>query len=119
MGDMTTTGVARLTRDPEKVETKSGTSLTKCGIAWNKSKDQSAFADIVLFGDTADRFFDWMSKGYQVFISGDLDYDQWETKDGQKRSKNPILVRNFKNLTPKSENAGNAPAAKATADIPF
>ena len=39
-----------------------------------------------------------MSKGRPVLVEGHLDFQQWETQEGQKRSKHMVIVQNFQFL---------------------
>ena len=89
----------RLVKDPEYKDV-AGTGLVKFSVAVNKSykkgeewHNKTIFHnDVDLWGkyakDTANRF----NKGQEVFVIGELDEDQWEDTDGQKRKKWVIKV---------------------------
>ena len=49
------------------------------------------FVDVVVWGRQAETCSQYLSKGSQVFVEGKLQLDQWENKEGEKRSK--IKVR--------------------------
>ncbi|HUT25641.1 MAG TPA: single-stranded DNA-binding protein [Sumerlaeia bacterium] len=88
--------IGNLTRDPELTYTSSGTALAKVGLAVNRSwkdrtsgerKEDTAFVDIDVWGQTAEFCSKYLAKGRRVYVEGRLRFDQWETSDGQKRSK--------------------------------
>jgi single-strand DNA-binding protein len=47
--------------------------------------------DVVLWGRQAEVASDYLKKGRQVMVEGKLQLDQWESKEGEKRSR--IRVR--------------------------
>ena len=86
--------IGNLTRDPELRYTPSGSALCKFGLAVNRKykvndemKEEVTFVDIVVWGKQAETASEYLSKGRQACIDGRLSYSQWETDDGQKRSK--------------------------------
>ncbi|MFC1453132.1 single-stranded DNA-binding protein [Verrucomicrobiota bacterium] len=91
--------VGNLTRDPQLRQTPSGTAVADIGLAAseryrNKQGEQvekTCFVDIVAWGRQAECCSEFLSKGSAVLVEGRLQYDRWETDDGQKRSK--IRVR--------------------------
>ena len=126
--------IGNLTRDPELRHTASGTAVTSFGIAVNrKRKDQSGevkeevcFVDINMFGRRAEVINEYFSKGNPIFIEGRLQFQQWETKDGQKRNTLRVVAENFQFLgkTRKGEGADipdetgfNNKQSKAPTDI--
>lgn len=88
-----------LTRDPETKFTPSGTAICQIGIASNRkftqngeSREEVLFADIELFGKTAELAQKHLTKGQQCIFEGRLKLDQWDDKQtGQKRSKMKII----------------------------
>lgn len=87
--------LGNLTRDPELRYTPSGTAVTDIGLAVNDRYknasgewvDQPTFVEVTLWARTAEVASEYLSKGSPVLIEGRLKLDQWETNDGQKRSK--------------------------------
>jgi single-stranded DNA-binding protein len=63
------------------------------GIPENRKKEngewegQMHFVDVVLWNEQATYAKERLSKGDTALIQGALQYDQWEAKDGGKRSK--------------------------------
>ena len=95
--------IGRVTRTPELKKLPSGVSVTSFGIATNhvyKSKavekvEQVAFHNCVIFGTGAEVFSQYVVKGQEVYVSGRIDYREWDKKDGTKAQKTEIIVENF------------------------
>jgi single-strand DNA-binding protein len=89
----------RLTRDPEMKETASGLEITNFGVAVEQRvKDgeewgtKAHFVDCTVFGGFARLVANKAVKGDLVSVSGRLDFSQWETDNGDKRSKLGVVV---------------------------
>ena len=83
-------GIGRLTRDPGLVETSGGTAICNLRVAVDRrSRDDGAlFVDVKAFEGQARACADHLSKGRQVAVTGRLELDEWEAKDGSgKRSR--------------------------------
>lgn len=115
-----------LTRDPEAKSTPSGTVVVNGGIAHNERRkvngewqDVPQFFDFVCFGKFAESLAR-LRKGQQVVLSGSLGYRSWEAKDGSKRSKVELVVRDA--VTPREGKAapqGSSQPGVYDEDIPF
>lgn len=89
-----------LTRDPELVTTSNGNELCRFSVAVEQSfKDSSGewqtkahFIDCTMFGGRARLLANKARKGDLVTVDGRLDFSQWETDDGQKRSKLAVVA---------------------------
>ncbi len=122
-----------LTRDPELRALPSGTSVLALGVAVNdRRKNQETgqwedvpnFFDVSIFGARADALSRFLSKGSKVAIEGRLRWHQWETPQGDKRSKVDIVADEIEFLTSKEGSASYAAPESAPADtvgdeIPF
>ena len=92
--------VGNLTRDPELSYVPSGSALAKIGMALNRrykgkdgeQKEETTFVDIESWGKTAEFCGKYLKKGRRVFIEGRLKFDQWEARDGVKRSKLSVVA---------------------------
>ncbi|MDP6505589.1 MAG: single-stranded DNA-binding protein [Planctomycetota bacterium] len=92
--------MGNLTRDPELRQTPSGRSVADLGLATNeKYKNQAGetvektcFVDIVTWGRQAENCSKYLSKGRPVLVEGRLQLDQWENKEGEKRSRLRVLA---------------------------
>ena len=115
-----------LTRDPELRSTGSGTSVLTFGVAVNDSRrnqttgeweDHPNFIDCVSFAARAEGLSKVLRKGMKVCVEGKLRWNQWETADGQKRSKIEVVVDSIEFMSSRngggyngSSNGFNAPA---------
>lgn len=99
--------IGNLTRDIELRQLpNSNTSVANIGLAVNRkfrtadgeSREEVTFVDCEAFGRTAETMSQYLRKGRAVFIEGRLRLDQWEDKEGQKRSKMKVVVDNFQFL---------------------
>jgi single-strand DNA-binding protein len=87
--------IGNLTRDPEVKYTPKGTAVCDLGMALNDSykaqdgtiKETVTYVDVEVWGRTAENCKQYLSKGRSVFIEGQLKLDQWETPQGEKKSK--------------------------------
>jgi single-strand DNA-binding protein len=96
--------VGRLTRDAELRYTNSGLQIGKFSVAINRRRkqgdqwiDEANFFDVVLMGRQAEAIHQYLKKGKQVGIEGELRQDRWE-QDGQRRSKVEVYARNVQLL---------------------
>jgi single-strand DNA-binding protein len=84
------------TRDPEVRETNSGKQVANITLAVNKKTGEQetvAFVDVVFWERTAEIVAQYVKKGTNLLVDGELVQDTWE-QDGQKRSK--LKVNAFK-----------------------
>ena len=104
--------MGHLTRDPELKELQNG-SVCNFGIAVNESwKDKSGekqervtFVDCTAWNGTGEAIAKYLEKGRAIHIEGRLQQDQWEDKDGQKRSKLKVVVESFQFADSKRDDA--------------
>ncbi len=96
--------VGRLTRDAELKYTGGGTAVCKFSIAVNRSRksgdgwqEEAHFFDIVLWGRQGEAIHQYLTKGKQIAVQGELRQNRWE-KDGQQRSKVEINAQNVQLL---------------------
>jgi len=93
----------RLTRDPETRDA-GGNTVTSFGMAIddsykNKSTgervDQAVFLDFECWGQRGEVLSSYVKKGDELKIQGRAKQDNWESKEGQKRSKVLFTVMDF------------------------
>ena len=91
--------MGNLTRTPEMRHTPSGTAVCNFGLAVNRkfsqdgdAKEEVCYVDVVVFGKLAEIVAQYKAKGDQVLVDGRLQQRQWETDDGQKRSKHEVVA---------------------------
>ena len=124
---LTGTGNGRFIRDIEVKESQSGSQFATGTLVFDGAKkdDPGTFMDIIAFGRTASFLAEYFHKGSPVFVTGRLVTDQWETEDGDKRSKVKMLVSEaaFVPFKPREkaehvDNDANLPGMDAE-DVPF
>jgi single-strand DNA-binding protein len=96
--------VGRLTRDAELKYTNSGMAVCKFAVAVNRRKkdgdawvEEANFFDVVLWGKSGEAINQYLTKGKQVGVEGELRQDRWE-QEGQNRSKVEIFASNVQLL---------------------
>ena len=117
-----------LTRDPELRATSGGTSVLKMGVAVNdRRKNQQTgewedvpnFVDVTVFGARGEALSRFLSKGAKVAIEGKLRWSQWESKEGEKRSKLEVIADEVEFLSSRDGGSGAySPPSGAAADVP-
>ncbi len=105
--------IGRLTRDPELKYIPSGAAVAEFGLAVNRTytqdgerKEDTCFLEVSAWGRTAEVVQNYLHKGSQVFIEGYLVFDEWQTQDGQKRSKIRVRALNVQFLDSARNDAG-------------
>ena len=114
-------GIGRLTRDAELKYTAGGTAVSKLGIAVNKRvkkgdewTEQASFFDVTLWGKMAEGLNQYLVKGKQIAIEGELEQERWE-KDGQTHSKVTITASNVQLL---GGGQGSGSAGQSDVSVP-
>lgn len=104
--------LGNLTRDPETRVTANGNTICKLGLATSRvystrdgeRREETTFVDIDAFGKQAEVITKYMRKGRPLMVEGRLKLDQWETNDGQKRSKLGVVLENFQFVGGRDDN---------------
>jgi single-strand DNA-binding protein len=114
-----------LTRNPDVKTLANDRSVANFGIAINRRykgadgeyKEEATFLDCEAWGRTAELIGQYLVKGSNCYLEGRLRLDQWDDKDGGKRSRVKVVVENVQFLgRPKSassEGGEQAPAPVA------
>lgn len=97
-----------LTRDAELKVTQGGTPVLSGSIAVNERvkgadgnwTDKTNYVDWVLFGARAEKVAGFLTKGAKVALYGSLSYSAWTDKQGNKRSKLEVIVRELEFFRP-------------------
>jgi len=87
--------MGNLTRDPEVKYTPKVTAVGDLAIAINDTykaqdgtmKEIVTYVDIEVWGRQAENCKQYLAKGRGIFVEGQLRLDQWETPQGEKKSK--------------------------------
>lgn len=112
--------VGHLTRDPELKYTPKGTAICKFGLAVGRKftvdgekREETMFIDVDAFGKQGELVSEYLTKGDPILVEGRLRLDQWETQDGQKRSRIGLVLENMQFLGGKKDkpSGGQKPRA--------
>ncbi len=98
--------LGNLTRDPEARYTPSGTVVSTFGLAINRRyrrddvwQEEVCYVDVVAFGRLAETVGVHLKKGNLTMVEGRLHWRNWETEDGQRRSKLDVGANNVQFLS--------------------
>jgi len=96
--------IGRLTRDAELKYTANGSAVSKFSIAVNRNRkvgdtwqDEANFFDVTLWGNRGEKLNQYLTKGKQIGVQGELRQSRWE-QDGQPRSRVEIHALNIQLL---------------------
>ena len=105
-------------KDAELRYMASGTAQTTFSVAVNNRTkkdgewvDETEWFNVVLWGDTAERTAQYITKGAPVFVEGRLQTRTWET-DGQKHYRTELVGHTVQLL-------GQTPKKEGSSDLPF
>lgn len=108
----------RLVDVPTFGDTTAGIRYANFRLAWSekyKEKETKCFLECKAFGGTAQFMEKYMNqKGQEILVEGKMTTDEWE-KDGQKRSKNVLMVGGV-HFCGKKQDSGTAETASASAE---
>lgn len=84
----------RLTRDVEIRDAANNTTIARVGIAVDRpfKKDEADFFNLVAFNKRAEFLEKYFEKGSRILVEGYLRTDNYEDKEGVKRSRTEIIV---------------------------
>lgn len=130
--------MGNLTRDIQVKHTANNTAVANIGLAVNRRyrnnagemQEETTFVDCEAWGRTAETMGKYLSKGRPVFIEGRLRLNEWEDRDGNKRSKLLVVVDTFTFVDSRANGSGggnsgesfqsaSTSSAPSGDDIPF
>jgi single-strand DNA-binding protein len=125
--------MGRLAGDLETRTVGDGLTLVKGSVAFSRRakvqgewQEKTSYIDFAMFGKRAETFARFHSKGSPVHLSGVLDQERWEAKDGQKRSRIVLAEVDFTFLPKQKDGEGSSgwgsqavAAADSADDVPF
>ena len=103
--------IGNLGKDPEKIPTKTGTTMVKLCVATTergytkkdgtKVDDRTDWHNITVFGKLAEICEKYLRKGSKIYIEGSLHYQQVKQDDGSVKTYTSIDADNIEMLDPK------------------
>ena len=103
--------IGNLGKDPEKIPTKTGTTMVKLCVATTdrgytkkdgtKVDDRTDWHNITVFGKLAEICEKYLRKGSKIYIEGSLHYQQVKQEDGSVKTYTSIDADNIEMLDPK------------------
>ncbi|WP_143314543.1 single-stranded DNA-binding protein [Clostridium sp. HBUAS56017] len=90
--------LGRLTADPNlKFTAGTGTAVSRFTVAVNRpfKKEETDFINCVSFGKTAETISQYLTKGRQIAVIGNIRTGSYEAQDGSKRYTTDVAVDSF------------------------
>ena len=108
--------IGNLTRDPEVKLLNSGRTVSNFGLAPNRNfkdsegnkREEVTFIEVECFGPRAEAVGRFFTKGRSIFVEGRLKLDQWESKEGEKRSAIRVVLDNFEFVDAGKSDSGSS-----------
>ena len=89
--------IGRMVREEEICSTSTGKKVLTFTLAVNNANDIANFIECVAWENTAEFISKYANKGARIAVTGVLNQESWE-KNGQKRSKLNVVVRDVQLL---------------------
>jgi len=113
--------IGRLTRDPEVRYLPSGVAVTSFDVAVNERyrdrnqelREETIYIRVETFQRLAETCAQFLKKGRRVFVEGRFRIDNWEGRDGVKRSQIVVRGLQVKFIDSRSAEGAGQPAAAA------
>jgi single-strand DNA-binding protein len=108
--------IGRLGKDPEMHYTASGAAIANVTVAtgakWKdkqtgEQKEKTEWHRVVFFQRLAEVVGEYLKKGSQVYVKGQLQTRKWTDKDGQDRYTTEIVGQEMQMLGSRADNAGS------------
>jgi len=103
--------------DPELRYSQNGDPIATFNLAFRLSKDKTGWVKITCFGKTAEVAETYLHKGAKILLSCTLDYNQWETQDGQQRNTIQLIANRIEFI--KTDGRGFENGHRDSDDSPF
>jgi len=95
--------IGNLTDNIELKTTNSGKTVASFTLAVNETKETVSYLDCTAWESAAEVIAKYAKRGDQLFISGNLTQQRYESKDGSKRSRVVVIVKDFRFLRSKAK----------------
>ena len=103
--------MGRLTRDPElRFAAVSGTAVSRFAVAVDRKKkdDGADFINCVAFGKTAETISQYLVKGRQILIEGNIRTGSYENDEGKKIYTTNVNVERFEFIGNKGDSTSSS-----------
>ena len=115
--------LGRLGKDPELTYIPSGQSVAKFTMATNRSykdksgewKEETDWHNIVAWGKLGEICAQYLAKGRQAYVEGQIRTRSWEDREGKKRTTTEIIANEVVLLGARGEGAPEAASRAAGA----
>lgn len=108
--------IGRLTKDPDlKFAQGTGKAVTRFTLAINRpmKKDEVDFINCIAFGKTGETIAQYLTKGKQVAVSGQIRTGSYDAKDGTKRYTTDVIIETFEFLNGDKKNFNSNESTQA------
>ncbi len=111
--------IGRLTKDPQLSFSKGkGTAIAKLTVAVNRvRKGEVDFINCVAFGKTAETIGNYMTKGSQIAINGEIRVDNYKKDTGEWVNNTSVLVNKFEFVGGGKQNNNSNDVEKQLTDL--
>lgn len=102
--------IGRLTKDPElSYAAGSGTAVTRFTLAITRQfkKEETDFINCIAFGKTGETIAQYLTKGRQLAITGNIRTGSYDAKDGTKRYTTDVVVESFEFISSQGQGQQN------------
>ena len=101
--------IGRITSSPELKYTENNKAYTKVCLAINRYTDGTDFINVKIWNKQAENVCNYLDKGSLILVEGTMMVNQYEDKDGNKKTSTEIIAQNVKFLDRKpKDNSVNA-----------
>lgn len=111
--------IGRLTKDPQLSFSKGkGTAIARLTVAVNRmQKGEADFINCVAFGKTAETIGNYMTKGSQIAINGEIRVDNYKKDTGEWVNNTSVLVNKFEFVGGGKQNNNSNEVEKQLTDL--
>ena len=104
-------------KDPEARYFENGSVVANFSIAVTGRRDSVFWMPVKVWGKQAQTILDYVKKGSQIIVSGELEEESWE-RDGKRNTRTTLNCRDFKLIggqRPANGGGGSSRAASSSA----
>lgn len=122
------TALGRLGKDIELTYSKDGKAIGKfsLGVTRKFNKDITDWFNCVSFGKQAETLAQYVKKGQQLLVSGEIHFGSYDAQDGTKRYTTTLVINEFDFIAAGQNNNNNGTVSENTfaepiddGDMPF